>query len=1434
MIKTINRYLKVIILLITIVCCGKVEGQVNGFNLSTSATAVSPANLGVGFPVSVSMSWAPSTSSASITINFNNTQLAYDASTTNLLPCMSVAPSASSITITISNLSNCTNTGSINFPVGFKFVCPDSCTGTVKTAQITGSVTDNLGTPITPSSCIANGILVNSLTMQHNFVSYNSLTAEATYKIYYYNQNCFRIRAPSFNIALSSPLATITSINGSYYGYTLTAGNIITPNMGVIDGGIFDYIYYVVKLPCLTLDGQIFSSNVTLLGTNCGLTNSNIRGPVAATPSFVIPTTSPLSNISVSQSSTSTYFYYNITNTGNTPLNLTTTSILPLVHLTSVQQSTSQVGIVDSVKYFDCSSIGGNVYSLIGSASNSNVPTNTRRIEHSIYNLMPQQTVSLQAFYNLTSSCNVAAGSPPFKDSLHIVYNCVAPPVTCKPCGIGGIIDTAMIYNPSPIFACDSSTSMQTCKGINDTISFAYKFRNSGDAPLVGGTYTIPLPPGINAVAGSLEFTGFSTNPTVVSGSNLQFTLPNLPVGSGVYRIKFKAIIQTGAVAGTTNFYNTLVSPNYSYQYSCYTTLKICPFSAINIVKNVKGSLDVGYSLSGQGAPNTTVNYQVILFNSGTTPINNLVVIDRIPSVGNLTILGNPNTSAPVSNQFDMEMLAVPANTKYTTMYTSTQNICTLWPSTGTNCNSGVWSTSLLQKGVKFTYTPSFTILPGSTDTFYFQTKIPVGLANGLKDCNTAGFFATPIGSTLFATESAPACITVLNPCPPATPAFTTTQACVNDTIKVTATSTFTGTASHQWTLMQANTCGSTTDVATPVMIGAVQTTPNAVFNITNFGICYYIKHRIFSTTGCVFDTTFKLPVTLPTSTLSISSNLKDSTGVIKDNFCVGENVYLDGTASNGETQYTIQVLRRLAGSTGIFSNYVTLTPFTGTAGFINLTQLLLSLPTPRYFEPQYEYSVTFAISNPGTCTAPRSTKNPFKIVCCDGYINANFQLNVAAAASSYTITPVIFNSYAGANPTHEWYVLSSPNSGAGPYTPVFSTTSATFTLPNVQYNLYYSVIHKIKTKCGEDCVGREQFQTNRSTEAVFVDCCLATQYWANGAGTAPQPLSAEFAIGTTPIGSGSTQFSIETYPTFDYSNNSLVTHEWYVLSSPNTAGGPYTAVGHSTNYNYTYSPANTGLYYFIIHKVKTPCGEVCFGKSVCIDCGGSCTEKCEMCGVIDCKLLDEVWPACYPPINLVNNCRRGTLSWDVVPSANSYEVEFSYNDPSCCDSKYDQLVITHNVHLNSLNINDYVHPKFNCIRWRVRAYCERGVVGAWSDWSCYYCEEIIIFPPIEEPMFPKSQTATDINPAIKTEPKVSPNPNYGEMNLLMEAKTELVLSVEVYNSQGLLIKAVQENKYPDGKFASKLNLGNNTAKGLYLIVFKTNFGTFNKKVIIY
>ena len=1398
--KNVKTSLRILLFFLAVFFSCKINAQVLGLGMGTSSTVNTPGN---SFPVMVNFNLPPNTTIATATVTYESSKVSYVS--TSLPGCFAVVNAGNQITITISNLAACPNTGSISLPLNFIFKCPDTCTGISKTAVFQGRAIHVNGDTLL-ASCTATGLLNSNVTLTHAFSAYSSAAAEVTFRISYNNLNCFKLKNPAFNIALSQ--GTIVGVYGTNYSYQFS-GSVITRTDTLINSGQGDNIYYRVRIPCSTPANQVISSHVTLRGENCGTPNTVISNQTGLDPSYTTTSTPPaaITTIGFFQSHTSTQFAYRITNTGNTPMNLVITSRMPAIRVTQVQQNTDQPGIMNTVEYVDCSLNTTGPFNMNGTGvTNTSLPTNTRRVVHKIYNLEPGHLVWLFTTYNTSSFCSGTGGAP-YRDTLNIQYNCVAPPVPCVPCGPGGVVDTILVHNPAPTIQCDSSTNMgNICKNVGDTVQLYYKLKNIGDGPLNAGTFTVPLPAGFSFVTGSDSYAGFTTNPTVANPALISFSLPTIPAGTSGYYIFFKARIDPGTAGNTYNFNSNITGAGPYSVNTCSSLLNVCLYAAIDIEKRVKGSDNTQYGITGSGTPGSLVNYELTLYNSGTLPVNNLIVVDRIPAPNNVRI----GTGAIIPNAFPMQMQNTASTTNYTVEYTNTPNICTNWPSTAGNCNTGSWVSGLQQRGIRFTYTPAFEIAPGDSTKLYFQTMIPGTAGNNETDCNTAGFIASSNGTQLLYIESDSACITVQNPCPPAvSPNFTPAYSCQPNGYNVTVTSPAGSPAQHQWSLMQKNSCSGLPNDGTSVQVGATVTTQNALFIVPTGTTCYYIRHRVF-VPGC-YDTTARIQLTIPSA--SNSFVMQDINGNVKNSFCLGEEVIFNGTASTGETQYTVEIKRKpLAGNT--FTPYTSFS-YNGQAGTLNLSQLLLQ--QGLYFETQYQYSVVLTISNPANCIGPISTKGAFSIVCCEGIVNAGFQLNVVVAPTSYTINSVVFNTYALANPVNEWYVLSSPNQFGGPYTPVFSIAAPSLSWSGAQYNLYYTVIHKMVTSCGEVCASRSQWQSDSRSASEEIDaCCLAAFYWANGPGNPPAPMSADFDISIA--SSGNAYYTINVSPTNTYSNLPGVTHEWYLWSSPNPFGGPYTPVSQGNYPNFAFNGATDALYYFIVHKVKTPCGEVCYTQDICRNCG----EK---------KACDIKWPDCYPPVNLKNDCRRHALSWDPVSAAGAYEIELYYNDPECCKSEYLPSVKSYSFDGNVFDLDNYDHPKFNCIRWRVRAKCDKGY-SEWSSWLCYYCGEVI-----GGPIFPLTEKSGGNKDAVKQQPVVTPqvlpNPNNGDMFLKMKTNGELIVSVNVFSSTGLLVKTIAESKYPDGNFVKSLNLGSGVAKGLYLIVFKTNFGTYTEKVIV-
>lgn len=208
----------------------------------------------------------------------------------------------------------------------------------------------------------------------------------------------------------------------------------------------------------------------------------------------------------------------------------------------------------------------------------------------------------------------------------------------------------------------------------------------------------------------------------------------------------------------------------------------------------------------------------------------------------------------------------------------------------------------------------------------------------------------------------------------------------------------------------------------------------------------------------------------LPTSIF----NLTNQAGILKTNFCLGEEIILNGTPSTNELGYMISI-QDVTGPTYpaptdlIAPNGTTW--FQGAIGLVNLSQAFANSNPSYKLLPGRTYKVRLAVYN--SCISWVPSEQIITVNCCPNFINPSFQLNSLAITSGvYKLTADNYNRYPNINSTHLWYVYKYTNSN-GPFTYVT-------TINNPEFNFFgnnmqcYLVIHKIITPCGEVCYGQK------------------------------------------------------------------------------------------------------------------------------------------------------------------------------------------------------------------------------------------------------------------------------------------------------------------------------------------------------------------------
>lgn len=521
-------------------------------------------------------------------------------------------------------------------------------------------------------------------------------------------------------------------------------------------------------------------------------------------------------------------------------------------------------------------------------------------------------------------------------------------------------------------------------------------------------------------------------------------------------------------------------------------------------------------------------------------------------------------------------------------------------------------------------------------------------------------------------------------PNPPVSANFTLNTNCNNGSYSVNTQAATQGQVNNNsWTLMQTNTPNVTTG---GVQVGNIQTGNTATFNNLQASSFYYIQHSVTDLCGNVVVSTQVVPY----HEIASIFNLEDENGITQTEFCYGEDIYLDGTATYGENAYKIYRNRRPIGYTPGFNQFYESPWFTNTqAGLINLSEIFAN--QNNYFDPGYEYQITLAVQNVAACVNWIIAVDTISVVCCEDSISAKF---------GYQLT---------------------------------------------------------------------QNNVIRVEEADF-----------------------------------------DTY------ENINATHTWTILSGP-TINGPYTYLTTFSGTSFDYAAA-PGLHYFVIHSVKTECGEICYGNAVPVSkSAGDRDGICELCGPIDCDFLSKI---CQAPAELKGKCLsdpfnpgviQQLLTWAYVANATQYQVEVVFNSNRCCRSTNPSVTYTYTVNTNSLDLNTVVVPLgWDCLSWRVGTTC----INEETAWSEYQCFEGCKTGERTDGQQYQSPTAT-----------LTPNPATNEVTLRFE--TDFTGSLQLIDALGRTVASRQETTTRTVQF----NL-EQVSPGIYWIIARDENGVQPYKLI--
>ena len=726
-----KKFLQHILIASVLFCCAATaKSQQVGLILAPQGTQ--PYTAGVSFQVFANYNYSNITGNIVIDITYNPTIISFCGSPSfPYTPVSSVVnPTTTKITYTFPAVGGNNQTGVIM--LCFSYLCPSTCFGNNIPSTLNGTINSTAPILTTNAAPVTiTGKVLNNWSGIHVFSSFIQSSYEVTFLVTVQNGNCFTITNPVFTVTPS--VGTLVSVtNGAVSGSTFTPTN--TTNFNPY--GYYLY-YYTIKLPC-NYTGTV-TSNIVLKGTNCGNPNTTIiaYAPASYTLPAVIPS-NPSATLNVV--ATGTYFRTDVTNNGNTPLNLTLTNNIPNLNTTGISQSTSQPGVTSTINYFDCSlTAAGSSGTLTGNQSSPPVTiTYLKKAVANITNLLPGHSISHYYFYNLTNSCIGVPNQSSYQMTTNMTYSCTTTGLSqvCYNCGPGtGNVNDTAVYLQQPIINCNWQNSPQGCYKPGDTLNLCLSFRNDGSAPLLGGQVNFALQNFLTYLPGNDTYTGFSPNPTYQPSTSIKWNLPTIPVGSTNYTICFKVVVNANAPYGSYNMNYSVTGTNYSQSMWCGQSVNICALPKAEIEKLVKGDKDNVFGTSGNGTPGSVATYQITVKNTGNTTIGNVVLIDRFPFVGDQTIM----TCSARNSKFQLFPSGTFTVPGATVQYSPTPNHKTGWPTTAAVCNmpANTWSNSFSPNNAKISLTAN--IPPGNTVTFTIPVLVPANAPVDSIACNTIG-----------------------------------------------------------------------------------------------------------------------------------------------------------------------------------------------------------------------------------------------------------------------------------------------------------------------------------------------------------------------------------------------------------------------------------------------------------------------------------------------------------------------------------------------------------------------------------------------------------------------------------------------------------------------------------------------------------------------
>ncbi len=263
---------------------------------------------------------------------------------------------------------------------------------------------------------------------------------------------------------------------------------------------------------------------------------------------------------------------------------------------------------------------------------------------------------------------------------------------------------------------------------------------------------------------------------------------------------------------------------------------------------------------------------------------------------------------------------------------------------------------------------------------------------------------------------------------------------------------TDTGPQDYKWKLYETSIQGSTSldDV---INVGQAQGGNSSAIFLVSPQKFYFISHRVKKEANGTFEET---RMAVPQYFQGITTfTLEDFVSMERAVFCDKDEIFLNLVGSQGEGFYKISIERRFAGVgiVGNFTDYQEIDWFPPYTVSVLLNDEFTTAQFPNYFAPNYEYKITFSLTD-GTSCGSTSLQKIFKIIAdCSACEEATPPKNLQVNGNTLSWDPVI-----GATS----YVVFSPSQSEI----ACSCKGITMHAPIQVFTNSYTVLPELAKKC--------------------------------------------------------------------------------------------------------------------------------------------------------------------------------------------------------------------------------------------------------------------------------------------------------------------------------------------------------------------------------